>query len=549
MLSLLTMPLKVDTSGLYGASEKGFSAIRTLTENLASNSGGFAAVGKGIGAIMLLMVAVYYISSILDGGRFQLKMLVPLLIFVLVCNFSWVSTPVVSFTTTLTDSLVESCQASSRSARAEMNGTSTSNYHDLTNRNMAETEAGRKVMEEKLNPGKSRGGEDSGAVSAEPKGIVARGVKRGGDALVNNINYDVQSEVSGETYADSYSANSGGKKINSVSLGFLGLVSAIISVVCTVMSLVLRAFGGIMTAVIVAFGPITWAFAIIPGQGGTIKSWFLRLCQFALYAPLAALVDSFSMQLFASLMGASGASLLMSIVVALCNLVVLTSIPSIASMIIEGAQGSLALSQGMQSVGKNAAAVTGAAAAYNFGKGLFKDGVTHIAKDKIRGMMGVQKSPNGLGSARAAAAGQSSGGNGGSGGAATGQPSGGGSSGGTAGQPSGLAGGGTAGGDAGAPATGQPSGPSPDDAGDGGVPAGQASHGAAADASGAAAAPAQGQPSGPMAEGQPSTFGAMPSGAGGEPAGMPSHGGVKRPASGPGSQAGSTTEGKIQAGI
>jgi uncharacterized membrane protein len=47
----------------------------------------FAEIGIGIGSIMLLFVVIYYITSILDGGKFQLKMLFPVFIYFLVCNF------------------------------------------------------------------------------------------------------------------------------------------------------------------------------------------------------------------------------------------------------------------------------------------------------------------------------------------------------------------------------------------------------------------------------------------------------------------------------
>ncbi|MBQ8482929.1 MAG: hypothetical protein IJ504_01330 [Bacteroidales bacterium] len=68
---------------------------------------GVGRIGIGIGAIMLLIVVIYYIITILAGGKFQMKMLIPLLLFLCVCNFGWVARPVVQFTTTLSRSITE----------------------------------------------------------------------------------------------------------------------------------------------------------------------------------------------------------------------------------------------------------------------------------------------------------------------------------------------------------------------------------------------------------------------------------------------------------
>jgi len=119
----------------------------------------------------------------------------------------------------------------------------------------------------------------------------------------------------------------------------------------------------------VAFGPITFGFAVFPGQGRNILSWFLRLCQFALWAPICALIDVFSVMIFDEMASnsLSTGSLAMAIAVAVCNLVALTSVPTIASMIIEGAQGAVSLSQGLQTISAGMTAGGTAAAAVGSG--------------------------------------------------------------------------------------------------------------------------------------------------------------------------------------
>lgn len=139
-----------------------------------------------------------------------------------------------------------------------------------------------------------------------------------------------------------------------------------------------------MAGLIVAFGPITFAFAIFPGQGGTIKSWVIRLCQFSLWAPICALVDCFSYKIFDMLADAgAGSSVLMAIAVAICNLVALTSVPSIASMIIEGAQGAVSLSNGLQTM---AGALTGGlTAAAGAGSAVVGKDNVQTVKDTLSG--------------------------------------------------------------------------------------------------------------------------------------------------------------------
>lgn len=368
---------------------------KSITDFAAGDmASGFAAVGKGIGAIMLLIVVIYYISSILDGGKFQLKMLFPLLIFLFVCNFSWISKPVLSFTSTITGSLTTSVD-NTRFNALEQNGLKKSaTIADMHNNEVVKEQRGMSLGYALIGPGgqllynifsKSRerrlgGSSATDAVNAsaddqrrDEGGFLHRKIKKGVHEELLQLSADFQAEASGEDYQDIGSdvEDTTKKQYGSDHFTWSKIILVILSWITKILSTVLRAFGAVMTGIIVAFGPITFAFAILPGQGGTIKSWFIRLCQFSLYAPIVSLIDSFVVQSFYLVVNGNGESILMSIALTVCSLVALTSVPSIASMIIEGAQGAVSLSGGLQQIGgavAKGAAVGGGAAAIVIGK-------------------------------------------------------------------------------------------------------------------------------------------------------------------------------------
>jgi len=153
--------------------------------------------------------------------------------------------------------------------------------------------------------------------------------------------------------------------------GFFALVAVILQWVATLMANIMKIFGNVLVAIIISFGPITWAFAIIPGNGKFITSWFLRICQFALYSPVVCLIQVFMAKTsvgIAEAMGAAGAaaagttsfavsgSVMTASATLLCEIIILCSVPTICSMIIEGASGQVSFSQGAQMVGAAAAA-------------------------------------------------------------------------------------------------------------------------------------------------------------------------------------------------
>lgn len=392
----MLLPLKIDYN-------QGISIIKELTEYAGGVSEAFGAVGRGIGAIMLLVVVFYYISSILDGGKFQIKMLIPFLIFLFVCNFSWIAKPVTAFTDTITSSLMESCKTMNGNIKEKYNCKESATFNDMYNSmhqdEAKDTEQLMKDLDanyEEATDFEEGNKSENSETDPVPKGVTGKihyHVKKGINDWFAKKSIDSQKEMS---IAGLDTDNSGkGFKPTTKNFTGLGWLSSIISFICKIMSFVLMAFGGVMTAIIVAFGPITWAFAIFPGQGSTIKSWFIRLCQFSLWSPICVLVDCFSVKLFDIMATAQGAGpILMAIAVAVCNLVALTSVPTIASMIIEGAQGAVSLSQGLQTMGH--ALTTSASILSKGGKlaigsdnaisrtkaGIAKQGISGIIRDK-----------------------------------------------------------------------------------------------------------------------------------------------------------------------
>ncbi|MBQ8482928.1 MAG: hypothetical protein IJ504_01325 [Bacteroidales bacterium] len=131
--------------------------------------------------------------------------------------------------------------------------------------------------------------------------------------------------------------------------------------ICSGVSFCLKIFGIMMTSVVVVFGPISFAFAILPGRGANVVSWFIRICQFALFGPLCAFIDAFTVSAYLLLDSSAGNAMgfLMVFAITLANLVGLVSVPTIASMIIEGASGAVSLSQGLQTISSAAMATGG----------------------------------------------------------------------------------------------------------------------------------------------------------------------------------------------
>lgn len=353
---------------LLAANKNAVETTKMILGQGASAMGALQSVGVGIASVIILFVIFKDVTAILDGGKFQAKMLLPLLIYLMVCNFNLVQKPVISFTSTLQSASVGACKGMKQSYLNSMtdgsygaDGCPNIMTAYVYKQNKLHQQGPKVTVKENDEDPKDTEGLDEGEKNKRRswmKGIGATLSKwwktNFTDKLWNGWGVDTK-DIDSEVL----------RKV-----GITALLAAILSWVVNAFSIVLSIFGSVMTGIIVAFGPITFAFAVFPGNGKAIGSWIIRLCQYALYAPIAALVDSFSVVILGETIGLGADGTLMLVAVLICNLVALTAVPSIASSIIEGASGAVSLSSGLQSIG---AALTAAgsvvAAPHNIVKG------------------------------------------------------------------------------------------------------------------------------------------------------------------------------------
>lgn len=312
---------------------------------------GMQEIGKGIGSIFLLFVIFVYISNILDGGKFQVKMLLPLLIYVAVCNFKFVASPVVTFATTLQKQCVEACDKVQGKFMSNItngkydSGEAWSLWHAFLEQSKSNPQT---EFEQKLATS-SRNTEDESNVVEEdddsPKRFSFKGL---GMNFFNALNWFKESIVG--QFLSSFIHDPG----KAIVYGAMGCIVTLLDWIAQLLNIALTALGAVMMAIVVAFGPITWAFAIFPGNSKTIGAWAIRICQFALYSPIVALIQAFfttCMYMFTNGLFQSvsegGSSILAAAGLILGLIAALMSVPAIASMIIEGAQGAVTISQGL----------------------------------------------------------------------------------------------------------------------------------------------------------------------------------------------------------
>lgn len=359
--------------------------VNAIAGKAAGLSAGLNGIGQSIASIFILLIIFQAIASILDGGKFQVKMLGPIVIYLLVCNFSLVSVPTKSFF----DALQSSTSGQLAAANQNLFGNKTKwqTFVD-TYKSSRSGQADIARLERELDDSDDALGTDGagGLSSVGGAGNVSGGGSTGGRVsdetpqtgggadvssakkfkLLGNIGDSVSSTLKKFWYWIERQALKGftrstddlGYIIAAVGLPFL--LSVLVEWFVNLITILMTALGAIMVGIFIVFGPITWAFALIPGNTGIIKGWFIRICQFALYSPLCQLVNYFSSTIFLTMtgmnaqamtIGQGSMSLLGLLAVLLCNLVLLTTIPSIASQIIEGAAGGgLSLSNGVQTL-------------------------------------------------------------------------------------------------------------------------------------------------------------------------------------------------------
>ena len=335
--------------------------------------------GVGIASLFLLFVVFHDVASLLDGGKFQLKMLLPLLIYLIVCNFNLFASPVLSFTSAIQSQCATSAHNyKGRIVSSYTNGAATEQtsmwdaFMICMDQELSQLD---KKVEDNLN--------DSG-IHAEVKedGYFMEEEDVSGDETSGDTKkrWNLSSLVTGVTSAienmftniknwwyDEFVLPLSGKwdvASKKMKWGALGVVAMLFSWIAEFLELAVVCLGAVMTGIMITFGPITFAFAVFPGNQRTIGSWLIRLCQFSLYAPLVALITSFVYTCLFKLGNSGGAGAITSLMgLILCDIVALASIPSIASMIIEGASGAVSLSSGLQTASAAMGAATSVATA------------------------------------------------------------------------------------------------------------------------------------------------------------------------------------------
>ncbi len=342
------------------------STVSSLTEGIVSMARNASAalgnVGIGIGSILVLIAVFRSVAAILDGSRFQIKMLVPVLLYILVCNFSVVADVAIYLTGTVTRQSVDACNKTYSSALG--NRTWMEAMWDEMNKG---ADHGREELERQIREYEEEDREYKKAVEESDDSASSTFVGRIFGKAGQAISLQIKKWWDQFRYGAYNKLMLATSKVRQYNLGSLiftyglpMLAVAILEWIGRIVQYVVCCIGAVGIGVIVAFGPITWSFAILPGNGRVVLSWFIRLLQFSLYAPIVALVNAFTFQIMTDYCfkiselnatgGASGGffSPLIMLVVLVANLVCLTAVPTLSSMIIEGASGQISFSQGLQ---------------------------------------------------------------------------------------------------------------------------------------------------------------------------------------------------------
>lgn len=348
-------------------SSRVFSLSDKLLDFVSSEvADGISAIGGGIAAVMLLAVSLYFLGSMLQGTKFQLKMGVPVLLFILICNFTWVSKPATSFISRLSGTLVEEIGSKKQVIFNEGLGGNyecADAYQYFAIRKHTQSFAARITG--------AVFGSSNIFIRAFDK-LKARFIQQLRNPELDDGSLGDGGEETDGSGADSEPIDIGLSKYD---MSLMGLIALILNFVCNVVGVCVQCMGICLIAIHVALGPVVWAFSVFPGRAGNVISWFVRLCQYSLYAPLCALVNVFCVKMLVLIDTETGLlTMLVLVALLVCNIILLTSIPTLASMIIEGAQGSVSLSQGLQTMASTVSLMTtilmgnGAGVAMSLGK-------------------------------------------------------------------------------------------------------------------------------------------------------------------------------------
>ena len=372
MFSTLISTLLLQSHVDFGGNQI-IGMTKTVLDAIKGPMGTLTNVGIGIASVFLLVVVFVYISQILDGGKFQVKMLIPLLIYVCVCHFSLVAVPVVNFASAIQRGCRDACIGAKNNTLNQLSGgkdvgifrafweaAGNATADDPVSDDMAGISGGENGQAATPENFESLEGDDALGSSPELRDEKEkRGMIQKIGAWFSDFGKSLTDWYNNNIKIPFYDAiGLGGRYL---SYGLMGIIGQLLDICCVIIEFAVSAMGAVMMGIVIAFGPITWAFAVWPNNHKTIGAWAIRICQFALYSPICCLISAFFMAIIRKFaeVGAStvnqlgGADAATSSVLCIIGLLLglaaaMMSVPAIASMIIEGAQGSVSLSQGLQ---------------------------------------------------------------------------------------------------------------------------------------------------------------------------------------------------------
>lgn len=330
-------------------SNKLFSVTRSVLEQGSGMMGTFGGMGVGIASIFILIYVFRFGRQLIEGGKFSTQMLWPFVIYILICNFSWVSRPVSSFISSIQGTCVKQCYATNGTAKTiwqEFTEQRDEYLESITTQQEAAKEALEQVEKDDTIDLEGGGGGADAEGEQKPAGILKGLGAKIRVEIVKAYNYIKERALEGLSLTNNI-------KITSwINYGLAAVLCIILQWIATAVSIAMQSFGGIVVGILMAFGPLTWAFALLPDNTGVIKSWFIRLCQFSLYSPICALINSFTFTIIRGLaqMDGSMSSCLLLFCILVCNILALFQVSTIASMIIEGASGGATIGAGAAAI-------------------------------------------------------------------------------------------------------------------------------------------------------------------------------------------------------
>ena len=280
---------------------------------LGGKLGAVTGVGISLAAFCVAISLIKLSSEFLKGTHFDWWQFVrPLLIFVIVCNFSTVVVgPLRSISSIYNTRLTKVVGESADTFKAEF-------------RKMCEQAQWDSIMPE----------EDVKSSEGDGKNAISRWIKGVGEKLTRVI-FKIQTNI-----------NLGAGKI------LAGIMFFLLDIYTSVFVIIARVYLILMALI----GPFTFAISILPSYPGGIKLWVERYIQYTLWEPLLSIAMYIMLQImvtatFTAATDVGGVATVIFLMVAV--FVIVKQVPTIASFIIES-MGTAGLANEMAGTGMSA---------------------------------------------------------------------------------------------------------------------------------------------------------------------------------------------------